>query len=104
MEFPIAEIGLNSQTSPNSPGLQDSGDGSPLPPKKAPRSSAEEESSRGLTYSILVHGAFILFVVIKSLIFPSQDTPILPVLRVDIVGLPDQLKNQITPPQTSASF
>ena len=51
--------------------------------------------NRGLRWSLIGHVALVLFVLIKSLVFPSDVRPYIPSLRVDLVGLPDALKKDI---------
>jgi TonB family protein len=50
------------------------------------------DSRLGWQLSVIVHIAFILFILVKSLVFPGDAVPVPPSLRVDIVGLPDMLK------------
>jgi outer membrane biosynthesis protein TonB len=73
------------------------------PPRTSTPLDEENDLPRGLVYSLLAHGSLILLVMLKSLIFPSNPTPLIPTLRVDIVGLPDQLKSEKggTPPPPS---
>ncbi len=57
----------------------------------------EDQLGKALRWSVFVHGAITLFIILKSLVFPSE--PILflaPSLRVDIVGLPDLLKKDLS--------
>lgn len=49
----------------------------------------------GIRRSIGAHLAVALFILIKSLVFPGTPTRYTPTLRVDIVGLPDQLKKDL---------
>lgn len=55
----------------------------------------EDELGRAFWWSIFVHGAIALFIVLKSLVFPSEPIMLAPSLRVDIVGLPDILKKDL---------
>ena len=53
--------------------------------------------SRNLKWSAIIHLAILTFVIVKSLIFPSQTERYSPALRVDIVALPDILKKDDRP-------
>jgi TonB family protein len=55
---------------------------------------ADLDFQRGLRWSVLVHVFFIAVILIKSLVFPNTPKPYISSLRVDIVGLPDLLKNE----------
>lgn len=66
-------------------------------------SKREPSFQSAILWSLGAHAALLVIVVLKSLVFPSQDTPYIPALRVDLVGLPDILKKdldqiQLTPP------
>jgi outer membrane biosynthesis protein TonB len=50
---------------------------------------------RGLRVSLIVHGALVLFIVLKALVFPSTVKPFIPSLRVDLVGLPDMVRKDL---------
>lgn len=52
--------------------------------------------SRGLIGSFAAHLALLLFLFLKSLVFPSNPIPYIPSLRVDIVGLPEILKKDLS--------
>lgn len=57
--------------------------------------------SRGIQWSLIAHLGIASFILIKSLIFPGTPVQHVPVLRVDVVGLPDILKKdlgKIAPP------
>jgi TonB family protein len=56
--------------------------------------SNDRELSQGIKWSIIAHLALFTFVIAKTLVFPSRPVLYIPSLRVDIVGLPDQLKNE----------
>lgn len=58
--------------------------------------------SSGFRRSLIIHGAVFLFVVLKTLVFPGKPMTYVPTLRVDIVGLPDQLKNELANMKTPA--
>lgn len=47
---------------------------------------------RAIRISLWVHGGVLLGLLIQGLFFPSTSTPYVPSLRVDLIGLPDQLK------------
>jgi TonB family protein len=55
---------------------------------------ADLDYQRGLRWSILVHVFVVAVILIKSLVFPNTPKPYIASLRVDIVGLPDLLKNE----------
>lgn len=58
---------------------------------------------RALKTSLIVHVGLLVFIILKSLVFPSSYTMSPPSLRVDIVDLPDVLKKDLkkTPMPTS---
>ncbi len=60
------------------------------PPKK--RHLTERDLSTGVKWSVILHLSVAIFVLLKSLVFPSKPVVYVPTLRVDIVGLPDVLK------------
>jgi outer membrane biosynthesis protein TonB len=62
-----------------------------LPPK-SPTLPADRDYSSGLRWSFFVHGAILLLILLKSMIFPGTTRMYIPSLRVDVVGLPDVLK------------
>lgn len=65
----------------------------------------DKDLSIGMKWSLIVHLALATGIIAKSLIFPGQPTLIVPTLRVDIVGLPDILKkdlSQVTPSKDAA--
>lgn len=55
-----------------------------------------EKLSRGVTWSIIGHGSFFLAIILKNLVLPSTPFIHTPVLRVDVVGLPDILKKDLS--------
>lgn len=55
-----------------------------------------DQLGRALTWSLFVHGAIAIFIIIKSLVFPGTPIFITPSLRVDLVGLPDLLKKDLS--------
>ncbi|MCM2323527.1 MAG: cell envelope integrity protein TolA [Oligoflexia bacterium] len=65
------------------------------PPMKRNSHPAEAGLAAGVRWSFGLHAAVLLFVVIKSLVFPGKPVTYLPSLRVDIVGLPDVLKKDM---------
>jgi TolA protein len=73
---------------PNSVGL-------PQPPSKSPPHVAEQGYARALKVSFGIHVAALVFIVFKSLVFPSKPKPYVPSLRVDMVALPDVLKKDL---------
>ena len=52
----------------------------------------ERDLSLGYKLSLVFHIAIFTLILVKSLVFPSSSILVAPVLRVDIVGLPDFLK------------
>ena len=54
-----------------------------------------EKLSRGVTWSLIGHGTIFLVLILKSWVFPSTPFIHTPVLRVDVVGLPDILKKDL---------
>lgn len=65
-----------------------------LPPPR-PVLPSDRDEKRGLRLSLALHVALALFILIKTLVFPSNPVPFIPSLRVDLVGLPDQLRNEL---------
>jgi protein TonB len=61
-----------------------------------PEALTATDQNRGLRWSIGLHAAVAAFVLIKGLFFPGNPLPYVPTLRVDLVGLPDQLKNDLS--------
>lgn len=55
-----------------------------------------DQLGRALTWSLVAHGAIAFFVIVKSLVFPGQPLLVTPALRVDVVGLPDILKKDLS--------
>lgn len=53
------------------------------------------ELSSGMRWSFMLHGAAIIIILLKALIFPGKSIPYIPTLRVDVVGLPDVLKRDL---------
>jgi TonB family protein len=65
----------------------------------ANKDSKLENLSPGLRISMALHVGAIVFILLKSLFFPSSPTPYIPVLKVDLIGLPDQIKPEpVVPP------
>ena len=48
-----------------------------------------------LKYSLAGHLGLLVFAILTSLVFPSQPLPYIPTLKVDLVGLPDLLKQDV---------
>src|SRR5437764_1266782 len=72
----------------------------PAPPKSA----YDRDLSRGFKISVIAHIALALFLLIKTVVFPGNPVPIIPTLRVDVVGLPDLLKQELkNVPQAQSS-
>jgi TonB family protein len=57
-----------------------------------------KETRAGFQLSLALHGAVAFLIFFKIFIFPSQPITYIPALRVDIVGLPDQLKKDLAHP------
>jgi TolA protein len=72
-----------------------SGSAASMPPRLPPKLQGDYDYDRGLKWSLALHVAAIAGILIKSLVFPSNPTPYIPTLRVDIVGLPDILKKDL---------
>lgn len=51
---------------------------------------------RALQWSVGVHAAVLIFAALKALVFPGSPMLLPPTLRVDVVGLPDALKKDLT--------
>lgn len=56
---------------------------------------APEDISNGLKWSLAFHFGLITTALVKTIAFPSQPILYIPSLRVDLVDLPDQLKNDL---------
>lgn len=56
----------------------------------------EDRLGKALTWSLGAHAALALLVIVKSLVFPGEPILIAPALRVDVVGLPDLLKKDLS--------
>jgi colicin import membrane protein len=61
----------------------------------APRSNYDRDISRGFKLSIFAHIALALVLLVKTVAFPGKSIIIPPTLRVDVVGLPDLLKQDL---------
>lgn len=60
--------------------------------------------SVGMRRSLYFHGALLVLILLKSLVFPGKPIPYTPALRVDLVGLPDFLKKDLAKlPKTKGS-
>jgi TonB family protein len=69
---------------------------SELPPPFNATPAPEPRS--GLTLSLAFHAALALLIFLKTVVFPGQPIAYIPALRVDLVGLPEQLKNELKNP------
>lgn len=56
----------------------------------------EDQLGRAFTWSLVAHGGILFFILLKSLVFPGEPVLIAPALRVDVVGLPDMLKKDLS--------
>ncbi|NDD90877.1 TonB family protein [bacterium] len=81
------------------------------PTPKSPRLGGvhpEESLKANLRLSLGLHAAIALVIIVRSLVFPGEPKQYRPALRVDLVGLPDLLKSDLSkispslPPQESA--
>jgi TonB family protein len=61
----------------------------------APKSKYDRDLGRGFRLSVAAHIALALFILIKAVILPGKPVPLVPTLRVDMVGLPDLLKQDL---------
>lgn len=72
----------------------------PMPPRPSremhrAHHPGEGELGSSMAWSVGLHVAVALFAILKGLVFPSEPTPYIPALRVDVVGLPDLLKKDM---------
>lgn len=65
-------------------------------PPAAPLAPAERDFRAGLRRSVALHLALAVTIILNTLVFPPKIVPFIPTLRVDLVGLPDQLKKDKT--------
>ncbi|MBU6376120.1 MAG: cell envelope integrity protein TolA [Bdellovibrionales bacterium] len=81
------------------------------PPPRRPRlggTHPEESIKANLKLSFSLHAAIAVLIILRSLVFPGEPKQYRPALRVDLVGLPDILKSDLSkispslPPQESA--
>lgn len=61
----------------------------------APKSAYDKDFGRGFKISVAVHVGLALFLLIKAVVLPSKPVMLAPTLRVDVVGLPDLLKQDL---------
>lgn len=62
---------------------------------------SDPQWNRSVRTSLILHGLVLGFAIVQALVFPtSQQTRHAPTLRVDLVGLPDQLKTETRPTAT----
>ncbi|MCC6271039.1 MAG: TonB family protein [Microbacteriaceae bacterium] len=57
--------------------------------------SSADKLSHGLRWSVILHGILFFVILIKSLVFPSEQEAYIPALRVDLVGLPDLTRQEL---------
>jgi colicin import membrane protein len=57
---------------------------------------SEERLQSNLKWSFALHGAIFLVIILRSLVFPGEPKQYRPALRVDLVGLPDILKKDLS--------
>lgn len=60
------------------------------------RSGTDRDESFGISVSLILHLLIATVIIVKSLIFPSKPIAYIPSLRVDLVGLPDILKKDLS--------
>ena len=65
------------------------------PPTHHPMHPSETDFRTGFKRSLIFHGALVVFVLLKTLVFPGNPKPYISTLRVDLVGLPDLLKKDM---------
>lgn len=59
-------------------------------------STRGDQLGKAIKWSFSLHGAVAVFAIFKSLVFPSAPVMLAPSLRVDMVGLPDILKKDLS--------
>lgn len=64
--------------------------------------TAKHETGRGVRNSAILHIAAIVGFLIYTRVVPPEAMPMIPTLRVDLVGLPDQLKKDLVLPAEPA--
>lgn len=70
-------------------------------PPRRPRHIADETFSRWLKVSLGLHGAAIVAMLLKGVVFPGTPKLYAPALRVDMIALPDMLKKDLRNTQPS---
>ncbi|MBC7385468.1 MAG: TonB family protein [Cryobacterium sp.] len=60
------------------------------------QAAREDQLAKALKWSLFAHAAIFAAVILKSLVFPADVVQIAPSLRVDMVGLPDILKKDLS--------
>jgi TonB family protein len=70
--------------------------GSPPPAPAGVYVASSEDYGQGLRVSVMVHAGFAAAVILRFLVFPTKPAVFVPTLRVDIVGLPDILKKDLS--------
>lgn len=66
------------------------------PPRNPPLFQSDRDYHQGLKWSLGLHGGVLALILLKSFVFPGSPVRYLPTLRVDIVGMPDVLKKDLT--------
>jgi colicin import membrane protein len=61
----------------------------------APKTIYDRDFGRGFRLSVAAHVALALLLLIKAIVLPGKPIPLVPTLRVDVVGLPDLLKQEL---------
>jgi TonB family protein len=61
----------------------------------APKNTYDRDLNRGLRFSVAAHITLALLILIKAVVLPGKPIPLVPTLRVDVVGLPDLLKQDL---------
>jgi len=67
-----------------------------------PHQNQSELLKKFLIYSAVLHVLLFFYLAVKSVLFPSVPKEYIAALRVDLVGLPDQKKNEVVEPPKPA--
>ncbi len=61
----------------------------------APKNAYDKDLGRGFRISVAVHISLALLLLIRAVVLPGKPISLVPTLRVDVVGLPDLLKQDL---------
>lgn len=61
----------------------------------APKTTYDKDFGRGFKLSVAAHVGLALLLIIKAVVLPGKPITMVPTLRVDVVGLPDLLKQEL---------